>query len=149
MIRHTLSAFVMLAGLAVAACGHPAFDRPAVQADLIPEDRSVLAGEWDYEDGAVVTLRLDAEGNGTYDWKDGRFETTQFGGHAWTGKWYQKENDREGGFVVTLSPDYREGEGRWWYIRIGPDHAPSEKGGTFRLSRKTSLTSLGDAPPVP
>jgi hypothetical protein len=96
-----------------------------------------------------VTLRLDAHGNGAYEWKEGRFETTQFGDHTWMGKWYQKENDREGGFVVKLSPDHTEGDGTWWYVRIGSDHAPSEKGGTFHLSRKTSLTNLGDTPPAP
>lgn len=96
-----------------------------------------------------MTLRLDEHGNGAYAWKEGRFETTQFGDHTWVGNWYQKENDREGGFVVKLSPDYTEGEGTWWYVRIGSDHAPSEKGGTFHLSKKTSLTRLSDTLPAP
>jgi hypothetical protein len=38
-------------------------------------DRHVLAGEWEYVDGAVARLTLDEQGNGHYDWKDGRFET--------------------------------------------------------------------------
>jgi len=133
----------------VTGCGHPSVGRPAVQADFPTDDRSILAGEWEYEDGAAVTFRLDEHGNGIYAWKKGRFETMRFGGRTWAGKWYQKENDREGGFVVKLSPDYTEGEGTWWYVRIGSDLAPSEKGGTFRLSKKTSLTNLSDTPPAP
>ncbi|MGQ0667428.1 MAG: hypothetical protein ACT4O4_10360 [Nitrospiraceae bacterium] len=113
------------------------------------EDRSILAGEWEYAEGAAVILRLDEQGNGTYSFKEGRFETTRFEGHTWTGTWYQKENDREGGFVVKLSDDYMEGEGTWWYVRIGKDLAPSEKGGTFHMSRKTSLTNLSNTPPAP
>jgi len=106
-------------------------------------------GEWEYEDGGAVVLRLDEQGNGTYAYKDGRFETRQFDGKTWVGKWYQKENDREGGFLVQLSSDSAEGEGRWWYDRIGPNASPFEKGGTFHLSRKTSVTSLRDTPPPP
>lgn len=140
---------VITATLMATGCGHPPGVRPAVQADLPAGDRSVLAGDWEYEDGAVVTLRLDEQGNGTYAWKEGRFETTQFGGHTWAGNWYQKENDREGGFVVTLSPDYTEGDGTWWYVRIGSDHAPSEKGGTFHLSKKAPHSNLSITPPAP
>ncbi|MCP9449405.1 MAG: hypothetical protein NNA21_05010 [Nitrospira sp.] len=113
------------------------------------EDRSLLAGEWEYEDGAVVTLRLDKRGNGTYPYKDGRFETLRLNGHTWVGKWYQKENDREGGFRVVLSDDYTEGDGTWWYDRIGEDSAPAQKGGTFHLSKRTSLTRLDETPPAP
>jgi hypothetical protein len=97
----------------------------------------------------VLLLRLDEQGNGTYSYKDGRFETTHLEGRTWMGKWYQKENDREGGFQVRLSSDYMEGEGTWWYVRIGADSTPSEKGGTFHLTRKTSLTNLSDTPPAP
>ncbi|MCP9469706.1 MAG: hypothetical protein NNA31_06865 [Nitrospira sp.] len=113
------------------------------------EDKSVLVGEWEYEDGAVVTLQLDERGNGTYPYKDGRFETLRLNGHTWVGKWYQKENDREGGFRVVLSDDYTEGDGTWWYDRIGEDSAPPQKGGTFHLSKRTSLTKLGETPPAP
>lgn len=97
----------------------------------------MLAGEWEYEDGAAVKLTLDDQGHGIYAWKEGRFETTSLNGRIWEGLWFQKENDREGGFVVELSADYSEGEGRWWYTRIGPDRAPTDKGGTFHLSKKT------------
>ncbi|HXH86518.1 MAG TPA: hypothetical protein VNI35_06800 [Nitrospira sp.] len=107
-------------------------------------DRRVLAGEWEYEDGAVVTLTLDEQGNGTYPWKEGRFETTALSDHTWQGMWFQKENDREGGFTVKFSPDFSEGEGHWWYSRIEDDRAPTQKGGTFRLRRLTSQASASN-----
>jgi hypothetical protein len=119
------------------------------QIDSMKDDRSVLAGEWEYEDGAAVTLWLDEAGNGTYPYKDGRFKTLQLHGQTWVGTWHQKENDREGGFVVNLSKDYTEGDGTWWYTRIGHDHAPAKKGGTFRLSKRASLAKLGETPPAP
>lgn len=100
------------------------------------EDPRVLAGEWEYEDGAVVTLTLDEHGNGTYAWKEGRFETMALTDHTWSGRWIQKENDREGGFTVKFSSDFSEGDGRWWYTRVGTDQAPEPKGGSFHLSRK-------------
>ena len=103
-----------------------------------PDDRRVLAGEWEYVDDAVVLLTLDEQGNGHYDWKEGRFETRTLIGHTWHGMWFQKENGREGGFTVELSPDFSEGEGRWWYSRIGTDHTITQKGGTFHLKKKTA-----------
>ncbi|WP_455388182.1 hypothetical protein [Petrachloros mirabilis] len=112
-------------------------------------DRRVLAGEWEYEDGAVVTLTLDEQGNGTYPWKEGRFETTALSDHTWQGMWFQKENDREGGFTVKFSPDFSEGEGHWWYSRIEDDRAPTQKGGTFRLRRLTSQASASNIPLAP
>jgi hypothetical protein len=114
-----------------------------------PGDRHVLAGEWEYEDGAVVRLTLDEQGNGHYDWKDGRFGTHTLIGHTWHGKWFQKANDRDGGFTVELSPDFSEGEGRWWYSRIGADHAPTQKGGTFHLGKKTAFMNHRDTSPAP
>jgi hypothetical protein len=146
---HVLSVVAMTVALMVTGCGNQSLVRPPAPADLPAGDRSILAGEWEYEDSAAVILQLDEQGNGTYPFKEGRFETLQFGGHTWAGKWYQKENDREGGFVVRLSADYTEGEGTWWYDRIGADLAPSEKGGTFHLSRKISHTNLSDTPPTP
>lgn len=113
------------------------------------EDRQVLAGEWEYVDGAIVRLILDEQGNGRYDWKDGRFETLTLVGHTWHGMWFQKENDRDGGFTVEFSPDFSEGEGNWWYSRIGTDRAPTQKGGTFHLTKKDSQASLSDTPPAP
>jgi len=80
-----------------------------------PVDRHVLAGEWEYvdADGAVDRVTLDGKRNGRCNWKDGRFETYKFIGHTWQGMWYQKENNRDGGFTVEFSPDFSEGEGRW------------------------------------
>jgi len=111
------------------------------------EDRRVLAGEWDYEEDAVVTVTLDEQGNGTYPWKGGRFETHSLSDHTWHGKWIQEANDREGGFTVQLSPDFSRGEGRWWYTRIENDLAPTQKGGTFQLTKKSS--AVNGAPPTP
>ena len=149
MNLRAFSVVTITAALMITGCDYPSVVRPPVQDDLPADDRSILAGEWEYEDEATVTLRLDEQGNGPYAWKEGRFETVQFWDRTWVGNWHQKENDREGGFVVKLSSDYREGEGTWWYLRIGSDHAPSKKGGTFHLRRKTSLTNLGDRSPAP
>ena len=143
---------VLLSVLIAGGCSHVSEVRSPSQTgadDRSMEDRSILAGEWEYEEGGAVTLGLDEQGNGVYSYKGGRFETTRLEGLTWAGKWYQKENDREGGFVVKLSADYMEGEGTWWYLRIGEDTEPSEKGGTFRLSRKTSLTNLSGMPSPP
>ncbi len=135
--------------LLMTGCGHHTSMTSAFTPEPPRTDRSVLAGEWQYEDGAVVSLRLDEQGNGIYQWKDGRFETTHLDNHTWIGKWYQQENDREGGFMVKLSDDYMEGEGTWWYIRIGDDPAPVQRGGTFRLTKNTSLTNLSETPVAP
>jgi hypothetical protein len=141
VIAVVITALLMAAGCAV---------QPSVTADVPKDDRSILAGEWEYEDGATVMLRLDEQGNGTYPFKDGRFETTLLADHTWVGTWSQKENDREGGFSVTLSKDYSEGQGTWWYVRIGADRRPTHKGGTFRLNKKASLTKLSaDRLPTP
>jgi len=115
-----------------------------------PGDRHVLAGEWEYADGAAaVLLRLDEQGNGHYDWKDGRFETHTLIGHTWQGMWFQKENDRGGGFTVEFSPDFSEGEGRWWVNRIGADQAITQKSGTFHLSKKTAFLNHSDPSSAP
>lgn len=140
----TAMAVTIMALMAVAGCATQTPLQPSVTPDFPKDDRSILAGEWEYEDGATVTLRLDQQGNGTYPFKDGRFETSRLEGHAWVGTWSQKENDREGGFSVTLSKDYSEGQGIWWYVRIGADRKPTQKGGTFRLNKKASLTKLRD-----
>lgn len=147
-------AFISTA-LLLTACTATEMRRPLPEGDVPPVmsqdsgDRGILAGEWEYEDGAVLTLRLDEQGNGTYSWKDGRFETQALNGHRWQGMWKQRENDREGGFSVELSADFTEGEGRWWYTRIGANQAPAEKGGSFHLTRKSTYASLSDTPPAP
>lgn len=143
-------AVAVMALLTVAGCANPPSVKPSVTADFPKDDRSILAGEWEYEDGATVMLRLDKQGNGAYSFKDGRFETTQLIDYTWIGTWSQKENDREGGFSVKLSEDYSEGQGTWWYVRIGADRRPTQKGGSFRLIKKASLTQRSsDRIPTP
>mgnify|MGYP000880868257 FL=1 len=154
--RHRWMPFLAAAGLFfTAACGGPATSglmTAVQQTGFAPNDsgdRRTLAGEWDYEEMAVVRLVLDEEGNGIYDWKKGHFHTSAFDGRHWEGTWLQEENDREGGYVVEFSPDLSEGEGRWWYTRIGDDRAPATKGGTFRLSRRTASFAASETPPAP
>jgi hypothetical protein len=105
----------------------------------LADDRNILTGEWEYIDstGAVVPLTLDEQGNGHYEWKEGHLETHSLIDHTWSGMWFQEENDREGGFMVQFSPDFSEGEGQWWYSRIGTDTVPPQKGGTFHLKSST------------
>ena len=149
-----LTPLLFVCVLLAAACAKPAVHRDVSMESLPPSmvsqpsDRYVLAGEWEYVDGAAVTLVLDEQGNGHYDWKDGRFETHTFVGHTWHGMWFQKENDREGGFAVEFSQDFSEGEGRWWVSRIGADQIPTQKGGTFHLSKKTAHMNHSDTSPA-
>jgi hypothetical protein len=142
-------AILIAAVLSITGCAGQSAVKPSVSADLPSDDLSVLAGEWEYEDGAAVTLLLDEQGNGTYSYKDGRFETTLLNGQTWMGRWFQKENDREGGFTVKLSGDHTEGEGTWWYVRIGTDRTPTQKGGTFRLSKKSPRATLSATTSAP
>ena len=155
LLRYVVVPILLATTVLVTACAGPAVNR-AVSTDSLPSsivsqpvNRHILAGEWEYEDGVVVRLTLDEQGNGRYAWKDGRFGTRKLIGHIWHGKWVQKGNDREGGFRVELSPDFTEGEGRWWYSRIGADHAPKHKGGTFHLSKKTALIDRTNTPSAP
>ena len=95
-----------------------------------------LAGQWEYQEGSVnYPLMLDQEGKGTYEWMMGRFETTSVSNGKWKGHWYQKENDREGGFELQLQPDLQSATGTWWYTRIENDQNPLQPGGTFTLHR--------------
>ena len=95
-----------------------------------------LAGEWEYEEASVAyRLTLDRNGNGNYEWKQGRFATTSLKNGLWIGTWHQRDNDREGGFELQLAQDLRSARGRWWYTRIEQDHDPLNPGGTFRLTR--------------
>ena len=148
LLRYISAPLLLACAWLAAACATPAVHQtfspdslPPSRASQ-PSDRYVLAGEWEYEDGeiygAVDRLTLDALGKGHYKWKNGRFETHTLIGQTWQGIWIQKENDRDGGFTVEFSPGFSEGEGRWWYSRIGTDHAPMQKGGTFHLSKKTA-----------
>jgi hypothetical protein len=146
---------VMVICLTTTACSIPeiksghSLEAPMPTISGTEDDRRILAGEWEYEDGAVVTLQLDEQGNGSYAWKEGRFETRSFSGGTWKGMWFQKENDREGGFTVQFSADFSDGEGQWWYTRIGSDQAPTQKGGTFHLTRKPTATSAAATTLIP
>lgn len=138
------------------ACVKPAVHRAMPMDDLPPSvtsqsaERRVLVGAWEYiVEGAAIRLAVDGQGNSRYDWKDGRLETRSLIGHTWRGIWFQKENDREGGFVVEFSSDFLEGEGRWWYSRIGTDHAPMQKGGTFHLRKTTNRMNHREIRPAP
>jgi hypothetical protein len=158
MFLRNAGAAIILSACAwlAAACNKQAVHQAVSMEPLPPSmsstagDRYVLAGEWEYVDrdrnGAVDHLTLDEKGNGHYTWKDGRFETRTFIGHTWQGIWSQQENDRDGGFAVEFSPDFSEGEGRWWYSRIGTDHTPTQDGGTFHLRKKTALMNSSDTP---
>lgn len=155
LLRYLVAPILLSTTVLVAACAWPVVHED-VSTDSLPSsnesqpgDRRILAGEWEYEDGGVVRLKLDEQGNGRYAWKDGRFGTRKLIGHIWHGMWIQKGNDREGGFKVELSPDFTEGEGRWWYSRIGSNHAPTQKGGTFHLSKKTALLNRNKTPSAP
>ncbi len=142
------SLFVVgLSLLSLQACSHApqqqetTWSEPKVgEISLHRGEHPVLAGEWEYEEcRMVVPLRLDRFGNGSYDFKDGRFRTDVLSEHQWAGGWAQRENDREGGFEITLSPDYSEGDGRWWYTRIEGDNAPTKAGGRFHVMKVQSF----------
>jgi hypothetical protein len=97
-----------------------------------------LAGTWEYEEsGQTILITLNEYGRGTYDWKDGQFITTTFSDGVWKGFWSQRDNDRDGEFEVTFVQNAAEGQGRWWYTRIGSDTAPSRPGGVFQIARQS------------
>ena len=50
----------------------------------------MLAGEWDYRRWRGRHLTLDEQGNGTYPWKDGRFETHSLSDLLGTGCGFRK-----------------------------------------------------------
>ena len=158
LLRYFVVPILLASTVLVAACAGPAVHRAVSMDSSSPPsmasqagDRHVLAGEWEYIDvtGAAVLLTLDEQGSGHYDWKDGRFETLTLIDHTWNGMWFQEENDQDGGFTVEFSPDFSEGEGQWWHSRIGTDYAPTQKGGTFHLSKKTATMSHNDTPSAP
>ena len=143
MFQRYLNISIILAcALLSGACAQQAVSMGTQAPSMVSQagDRHVLAGEWEYIDstGAVVPLTLDEQGNGHYEWKEGHFETHRLIDHTWSGMWFQEENDREGGFVVQFSPYFSEGEGQWWYSRIGTDKAPILNGGTFHLRSASS-----------
>ncbi len=106
----------------------------------LPEHIEELAGVWKYKDAAGEgTILLNSEGKGAYEWEGGRFETLALANGTWTGVWIQEGNDREGGFKLTFSDSSSVAEGEWWYTRIGKDTDPLQPGGTFRMSRASTL----------
>ena len=147
-MRYAIVSRVLICGalLVLQACSHARVTNDqsaqAEQPSQLPAqdtEKAVLAGEWEYEeDGMVVPLKLDRYGNGTYDFKDGRFRTEVLSDHHWVGGWAQRANNREGGFEISLSPDFSEGEGRWWYTRIEGDPAPQKPGGRFHVMKVQS-----------
>ena len=96
-----------------------------------------LSGEWEIqEEERAYVATLDAEGNGTYTWQNGRLTTNAFTDGRWEGTWQQPGNDREGGFAVSLSADHSHAEGKWWYTRVGQQIVPpGEWGGNFTWKR--------------
>jgi hypothetical protein len=158
LLRYINIPILLVSALLSVACAKPPVHRAVSMDSSSPPsmasqtgDRHVLAGEWEYIDvtGAAVLLTLDEQGSGHYDWKDGRFETLTLIDHTWNGMWFQEENDQDGGFTVEFSPDFSEGEGQWWHSRIGTDYAPTQKGGTFHLSKKPTTMSHNDTPSAP
>ena len=100
-----------------------------------------MEGEWEYRETSVVyPLKFDQKGNGSYEWKQGRFVTTRLEHGVWSGTWHQAENDREGEFEMQLETDGRSAIGRWWYTRIEQDRDPLEPGGTFTLHKISENT---------
>ena len=140
--RYLTISIILACALLSGACAKQAASVDSQSPSMVSQagDRHVLAGEWEYIDstGAVVPLTLDEQGNGHYEWKEGHLETHRLIDHTWSGMWFQEENDREGGFMVQFSPDFSEGEGQWWYSRIGTDKAPILNGGRFHLRSFTS-----------
>lgn len=160
MSTRYLSQFVIMAlilpliGVVTAGCSQtPPQAVRTLSADSVTDEEqvfSILAGSWEYEEGAaVVPLEIDRGGVGIYPYKGGRLITDSLDDHRWRGRWHQTENDREGGFEVSLAPDFSEGDGRWWYTRIGGNTSPAEKGGTFHLIRAEAdpLHNLSTARP--
>lgn len=116
----------------------------SVPSAQIPQTIEELAGSWEYVDtNGAFPLMLDEQGDGPYDWKEGRFETSELKDGVWKGKWYQAENDREGEFVLTFSTDAPLAKGEWWYTRIGSDTAPLEPGGRFSLKQLPGVMTTG------
>lgn len=100
----------------------------------IPRQVEELAGSWEYMDSnGTFPITLDKEGNGAYDWKGGAIETVELTRGVWKGKWYQKENDREGEFLIKFSSEPLLADGQWWYTRIGSDVQPLDPGGRFTM----------------
>ena len=113
---------------------------PSTIDDVSAHHRHILVGESEYVDGDgdVAPMTLDDSGNGDYDWKHGRFETLTLIGHTWHGMWFQMGNDQDGGCKSNSRKTFSEGEGRWWYSRIGADHTPTQRQNVSSLEEDCS-----------
>ena len=112
------------------------------QISVIPQHITDLAGLWEYTDNTgSYPITLNAEGKGTYEWKEGRFETLSLHKGLWTGTWIQEGNDREGEFELMFPENTDVAKGEWWYTRIGKDRDPLQPGGHFTMTRP-SVTHL-------
>ncbi|MGD9850970.1 MAG: hypothetical protein AB7T38_06870 [Nitrospirales bacterium] len=121
-------------GIVACAGGIQSDSSTSGSAIMAPKTIEELAGLWEYVDSnGSFPLKLDDQGRGAYDWKQGYFETLELKDGVWKGKWYQAENDREGKFELTFSADSPMAQGEWWYTRIGSDANPLEPGGRFSL----------------
>lgn len=103
-----------------------------------------LGGLWEIqEEDKSYEATLDDQGNGTYTWKNGRIQTTQFADGKWQGTWHQTGNDREGEFELLLSEDGQQAEGVWWYTRVGEnDNIPAQEfGGDYLWIRLPSKSA--------
>ena len=106
----------------------------------LPQQIEDLAGAWKYKDAAGEgIIMLNTEGKGAYEWEGGWFETLSLEKRTWTGVWAQEGNDREGGFTLTFSDDASVAHGEWWYTRIEKDNDPLQPGGTFKMSRSSTI----------
>ncbi len=108
-----------------------------------------LSGEWEIqEEGRAYRAMLDASGNGTYTWQDGRIVTVRAFERHWEGTWHQPGNDREGGFQILLSEDHITAQGVWWYTRFGDrtNIPPRQWGGTYTWKRLTPVQTVTQVP---
>ncbi len=100
-------------------------------------DLSELSGRWMIEEeDRFYCADLNDQGNGKYNWQNGRITTRSFHGRKWIGSWHQTGNDREGGFEVALNASGNEAKGIWWYERVGPNKIPPRHtGGPYHWIR--------------
>lgn len=128
----------------VACTGGPQSIPSSGNVENAPQTIQDLAGVWEYVDSnGSFPLKLDEQGRGDYDWKQGHFETLEFKDGVWKGKWYQAENDREGKFELTFPDNSQVAQGEWWYTRIGSDANPLEPGGRFSLKALPGVMTTG------
>ncbi|MDR4494627.1 MAG: hypothetical protein AB7P17_12260 [Nitrospirales bacterium] len=132
--------------LGIVACTGGPQSIPSTGGDpaIVPQTIEELAGVWEYVDSnGSFPLKLDDQGRGDYDWKQGHFETIELKDGVWKGKWYQAENDREGKFELIFFNNSPVAQGKWWYTRIGSDANPLAPGGEFSLKALPGVRTTG------